>query len=243
MEKASVFQGDLSLADISLRAAKNGYFAYMLGGMLRRVACKIRPYEIEKGETDRVLNKGIKVLSDAFLGKRPIEKCLDEIISHFEWIETDVTPKPKVAIFGDLYSRDNRVMNQELTRFIEEKGGEVITTPYSEYAKMIAGSYFRKWFKEGKYFDMLTYRALLAAMSAIEKNYLKILKRILDEPDFSYDDDPAEILAQYNIATENTGESMDNIFKIHYIKKHYPDVSFWSRPVRHCVVLPLLPRP
>lgn len=225
LEKASVFQGDLSFADISLRAAKNGYFAYMLGGMLRKVACKVRPYEIEKGETDRVLNKSIKVLSDAFLGKRPIEKCLDEIISRFEWIDTDVTPKPKVAIFGDLYSRDNRVMNQDLTRFIEENGGEVITTPYSEYAKMIAGSYFRKWFKEGKYFNVLTYSALLAAMSAMEKNCMKILRRILDDPEYSYDDDPTEILARYNIASENTGESMDNILKIHYITKHYPDVS------------------
>jgi hypothetical protein len=72
---------------------------------------------------------------------------------------------------------------------------------------------------------VLTYRALLAAMSAMEKNCMKILKRILDEPEYSYDDDPTEILSLYNIATENTGESMDNILKIHYIKKHYPDVS------------------
>jgi predicted nucleotide-binding protein (sugar kinase/HSP70/actin superfamily) len=225
LENAAIFQGELSLCDISLRAAKNGYFAYMCGGMLRKVACKIRPYEIEKGETDRVLNKSIKVLTDAFLGKRSIEKSLSEIISHFEWIETDLRPKPKVAIFGDLYSRDNRVMNQDLTRFIEANGGEVITTPYSEYAKMIAGSYFRKWFKEGKYFNLLTYRALLAAMSTMEKTYTKIFNRILDEPEVTYEDDPAEILARYNIATENTGESMDNILKIHYIKKYHPDVS------------------
>ncbi len=225
LEQAAVFQGELSLSDISLRAAKNGYFAYLLGGMLRKVACKIRPYEVDKGETDKVLQKSIAVLSDAFLGKRSMEKSLDEIISHFQWIETDWYARPKVAIFGDLYCRDNSVMNQNLIRFIEENGGEVLTTPYSEYAKMIAGSYFRKWFNEGKYVNLFTYRALLAAMSALEKNYMKILQRILHEPEYTYDDDPAEILARYDIAPENTGESMDNILKIHYLKKHHPEVS------------------
>jgi predicted CoA-substrate-specific enzyme activase len=225
LEKATIYQGDLTFADISLRAAKNCYFAFMLGGMLRKVACKIRPYEIEKGVTDRVLNKSIEVLSNAFAGKRSIEESLTEIISHFEWIETDITPRPKVAIFGDLYSRDNSVMNQDLIRFIEAHGGEVITTPYIDYAKMIAKSYFRKWFNEGKYLDLLTSKALLTAMTALEKNYTNIVNRILNEPEHVYEDDPAEILARYSIAPENTGESMDNILKIHYIKKYHPDVS------------------
>lgn len=225
LEHAAVFQGELSLSDISLRAAKNGYFAYLLGGMLRKVACKIRPYEVDKGETDKVLQKSITVLSDAFLGKRSMEKSLDEIISHFQWIETNGHTRPKVAIFGDLYCRDNSVMNQNLIRFIEENGGEVLTTPYSEYAKMIAGSYFRKWFNEGKYINLFTYRALLAAMSAMEKDYMKIVQGILQEPEYAYDDDPAEILARYDIAPENTGESMDNILKIHYLTKHHPEVS------------------
>jgi predicted CoA-substrate-specific enzyme activase len=225
MEHTSIYQGDISFSDISVRACKNAYFAYMLGGMLRKVACRIRPYEIESGRTDKILSKSIKVLSDAFMGKRSIEKTLDEIVSQFEWIETSGPPRPKVAIFGDLYSRDNEVMNQDLIRFIEANGGEVITTPYSEYAKMIAGSYCRKWFNEGKYFDVLTGRAVMTTMSVMEKGYAKIFSRILDTPLHTYDDNPADILARYNISVENTGESMDNILKIHYIKKHYPDVS------------------
>lgn len=225
MEEISIYQGDISFSDISIRAAKNAYFAYMLGGMLQKVACKIRPYETEKGRTDRILSKSIKVLADAFMGKRSIEKALVEIISQFEWIEIAGSPRPKVAIFGDLYSRDNRVMNQDLIGYIEAAGGEVVTTPYNEYAKMIAGSYFRKWFNEGKYLDFLTGKTLLIAMSAMEKDYTKILGRILDGPEQSYNDEPAEILARYNISVENTGESMDNILKIHYIIKHYPDVS------------------
>jgi predicted CoA-substrate-specific enzyme activase len=225
LEKATVFQGSLTFADISLRAAKNAYFAFMIGGLLRKVGCRIRPYEVEKGATDRILEKSVQILADAFAGKRAVESSLEEIISRFEWIETRPETRPKVAIFGDLYSRDNRVMNQDLVHFIEANGGEVVTTPYNEYGKMVARSYFRKWFNEGKYLDLLTGRALLTAMTALEKRYARIFQRVLDEPVHQYDDDPAEILPRYQVSVENTGESTDNILKIHYLLKHYPDLS------------------
>ncbi len=239
MEKMGVYQGEITFSDISLRAARNAYFAYMLGGMLQKVACRIRPYETEKGRTDWIVDKAIKVLRDAFLGKRQLEKTVDEIVTQFEWVETAGPRRPKVAIFGDLYSRDNRVMNQDLVACIEGLGGEVVTTPYSEYGKMIAGSYFRKWFNEGKYLDMLTGRALLAAMLALEKNLMKSFNRILDEAEHRYDDDPAEILARYQVSVENSGESMDNILKVHYLAKHHPDLSLFvqASPALCCASL------
>ncbi len=239
MGEAGVYVGELSFAEISLRAAKNAYFAFMLGGMLRKIACKIRPYEVVPGETDRVLAKSVALLADSFRGIRRKEEALREIISHFQWIETKVTPRPKVAIFGDIYVRDNRVMNQDLIRFIEAHGGEAITTPYSEYAKMVARSYFRKWFNEGKYLDVLTHRALLVTMSRLERRYIRLINRILCEPEHDYDDDPAEILAGYNVSIENTGESTDNILKIHYIKKHCPEVSLFvqTSPALCCASL------
>lgn len=239
LEKISIYQGEITFADISLRAARNAYFAYMIGGMLQKIACRIRPYETEKGRTDKILAKAISVLRDAFLGKRSLEKTVDEVVSQFEWIETAGPRRPKVAIFGDLYSRDNRVMNQDLIAAIEACGGEVVTTPYSEFGKMIAGSYFRKWFNEGKYLDMLTGKALLTAMVALERSLMKSLNRLLDEPEHRYDDDPAEILARYQVSIENTGESMDNILKVHYLAKHHPELSLFvqASPALCCASL------
>ena len=54
-----------------------------------------------------IVNKSIKVLIDGFPGKQPFNKRLHEIFSHFDWIETDVTAKPKRAIFDVLYSLEN----------------------------------------------------------------------------------------------------------------------------------------
>jgi predicted nucleotide-binding protein (sugar kinase/HSP70/actin superfamily) len=227
MAKAEVYTGSMSFADISIRLPVNSYFAYMFGGLVRKMGCKIRPYEKEKGTTDRIIKKSIALLADSFLGNRPKESAVAEVVSYFEGIEIHRKQRPKVAIFGDLYVRDNEVMNQGLVHFIEDNGGEVITTPFSSFMKMISGQYFRKWFIEGQYLNVLSSKTFFATATMLEKPFYKYFKRVLMEPDLEYDEPPEKILSEYNIRIENTGESMDNIMKIHYIKKHYPDVSLF----------------
>ncbi|MBW1799785.1 MAG: CoA activase, partial [Deltaproteobacteria bacterium] len=227
MEKAGVYVGDMSFMDISLRLPMNTYFAYMFGGFIRKIGCRIRPYEKKAGTTDRILKKSIDILTDAFLGKRSKEEALAEVISCFETIEMSPGQKPKVAIFGDLYVRDNDLMNQNLIRFIEDHNGEVIVTPYSSYVQMIARAYLKKWFFEGRYLDVLTSKALMAAVTRMEKVYHKYFGQILENPAPEYDESPENILSEYHVRIEHTGESMDNLLKIFYIKKHYPDVSLF----------------
>ena len=101
--------------------------------------------------------------------KEATEKALKEIMSNFRRIPTIPEVRPKVGIFGDLYVRDNSTMNQDLIRFIEDNGGEVVTTPYYQYVQIIANSYFKKWFKEGKYLSLLSNKTLLVAMNTMEK--------------------------------------------------------------------------
>jgi predicted nucleotide-binding protein (sugar kinase/HSP70/actin superfamily) len=114
---------------------------------------------------------------------------LKEVIASFEAIDIYRERKPKVAIFGDLYVRDNDVMNQNLIRFIESHNGEVIVTPYSAYVQMIARAYLKKWFFEGNYLDILSSKALLATVTRLEKSYLKYFHKILD-PEPAYDESP-----------------------------------------------------
>jgi predicted CoA-substrate-specific enzyme activase len=227
MEKAGVYAGAMSFIDISLRLPINTYFAYMFGGFIRKIGCRIRPYEKKKGATDRVLKESVDVLIDAFLGRRSKEEALAKVISSFETIEMSHEQKPKVAIFGDLYVRDNDVMNQNLIRFIEKHNGEVIVTPYSSYVQMIARAYLKKWFLEGKYLEVLSSKALMSTVTQLEKIYHKYFGQILENSSPEYDENPENILSEYNVRTEHTGESMDNLLKIFYVKKHYPDVSLF----------------
>ena len=227
MEKAGVYVGDMSFMDISLRLPINSYFAYMFGGFIRKIGCRIRPYEKQEGTTDRVLKESVDILTDAFLGNRSKKEALAEVISWFEAIETSQEQKPKVAIFGDLYVRDNDVMNQDLIRFIEKHNGEVIVTPYSSYVQMIAGAYLKKWFFEGRYLEVLSSKALISTVTRMEKTYNKIFGQILENPAPEYDESLEKILSEYNVRIEQTGESMDNLLKIFYTKKHFPDVSLF----------------
>jgi predicted nucleotide-binding protein (sugar kinase/HSP70/actin superfamily) len=175
------------------------------------------------------------VLVKAFSGNLSKEKAVAEVVSRFEAIETirdgsdfhDDRHRPKVAIFGDLYARDNEVINQDLIHFIEQQGGEVITTPYSSFVQMIAKPYLRKWFIEGHYFNVLSSKAFYATATRLERTYYAYFNQILKEPPQAYDESPQKILSQYNLRIEHSGESMENILKVFYIKRHHPDVSLF----------------
>ncbi|MEW6076636.1 MAG: acyl-CoA dehydratase activase [Thermodesulfobacteriota bacterium] len=228
LEKAEVYSGDITLSDISPKMSLYAYFAFMFGGMLRKMACRLRPYEREAGATDRALAESVRIGVDAFLGRRDWEEAAAAATALFEAVDISEEPRrPQVAIFGDLYVRDNRFINQNLIRFIEQNGGEVITTPYSTYARMIAGPYFRKWFREGKYWHTFSSRALMSSVQWMERRYYRHFERVLREPEHAFRDDPGKILAGYHLGIEHTGESMDNILKVHYIRKHFPDVALF----------------
>ncbi|MBF0411127.1 MAG: CoA activase [Desulfamplus sp.] len=228
LEKAGVYKGELTFSEISVRASLNAYFAYMFGGLLRALGCRIRPYEKIKGETDQAIKQAVRILNMAFEGRTTREDSLQIALAQFETIETFPRDnRPKVGIFGDFYVRDNDVMNQNLIHFIEEHGGEVITTPYYRFAKMIAESYFKKWFKEGRYFSLIANKAILTTMTQLEKRYYRFFEPFFNEPDHVYNDDFTSVLANYGLLPEHTGESMDNILKIHYTVKENPDIALF----------------
>ncbi len=223
-EKSKVYKGELSLFDISFKASTNAYYAYMFGGLLRSIGCKIRPYEVHKGQTDLMLEQVLNLLCKTFEKDESKEDALQTALNMFLSIKTKQQSRPKVGIFGDLYVRDNDIMNQDLVHYIEKNGGEVITTPYYKYIKIIANSYFKKWFKEGKYLSLMSNGALLVAMQTMEKKYYKYFEPILNKSAFKVKESYDKILPEYGILQEHTGESMDNILKIHHIISEHPDL-------------------
>ena len=54
MEKADVYCDLLTHLEISLSTTYYAYFAYLLGGLIGMSGYRIRPYEINKGDTDRL---------------------------------------------------------------------------------------------------------------------------------------------------------------------------------------------
>lgn len=227
MEKVDVYIGNINMSDISMQASIEAYFAHMFGGMLRKIGCKIRPYEKEKGMTDKVIAEALNIFYNTLLGGRNKDDDLAKVVNMFKKIETIPGKRPKVAIFGDFYARDNDVFNQNLIHCIEEYGGEVITTPYNEFAKLVAEPYIRRWFHEGQYLDVLFTKTIIALVNQLEKNYYKLFNELLTEPALDSDFDYKNIYDNFAVKMQHCGESIDNLIKITALVRQYPDISLF----------------
>jgi predicted CoA-substrate-specific enzyme activase len=227
LERASVYSGDLMFYDISLQTAINAYLAYMFGGNIRKIGCMIRPYEKEKGRTNEVIRESFALLREAFREGKPKEKILEYIIGEFRKIETVRTERTKVAIFGDLYVRDNDLMNQDLIKIIEENGGEVITTPYSDYIKIIVEPFTSRAFKEGRYLDYARTKFLKSLIPIVEDNYAPYFNEIFGESKKEEKSEQDEWLNKFGINILHRGESFENILKIHRLVTQHPDIDLF----------------
>ena len=225
--EAGVYVGTIAMFDFSPIVSVRTYFAYMFGGNLKKIGCMIRPYEVEKGKTDRVLAQCRNIFVDAFLGKMKYIEAVEKVIEKIDAIEIIKTKKPKVAIFGDLYVRDNEVMNQDLIKVIEDAGGEVLITPYHDYAKISFGAYQKKWKKQLYVADLVIYKSLLAAMQLFEGKYQNIFSKYVGDSVPANNPHAVEELSKFNIRIEQEGESYENVLKIFRIMKEHPDISLF----------------
>lgn len=225
--KMKVYTGNISFSDISVNTTINSYLAFLIGGYMRKIECKLRPYEIQKGQTDAVVKKSMEFLYQAFLDGTSKEEALKKVIEWVKEIKVKNEKRPKVAIFGDLYARDNDVFNQNLVRFIEENGGEAITTPYNEYVKIMFFASNARVLKEGFVLKASMQRFLIQLVTSLDKNYMKYFNEILNEPVMKPLKSYREKLALFNLKTSYNGESLDNVLKIMHLKEHYPDLAFF----------------
>jgi predicted CoA-substrate-specific enzyme activase len=227
-DQARVYPGEITMLDISLRATLNGYFCFLFGGMLRRLACRIRPYEQVPGSADQALEEGLGRYEEAFRHGLPKLEITRQVVDRFAGIPVRPAPRPKVAIFGDLYARDNEILNQDLIRTIEANGGEVITTPYNEYIKTIADLYLRRWIREGKVLDALKSRSLLTTIQFMEKKHLELFSTLLGPMPPDKARLPADaILAPYNVTTAQNGETSDNLLNAFHVLEAHPDLALF----------------
>lgn len=100
------------------------------GDMLMIVSNQIRPYEVNKGDTDRLLEQWIKRLGEKFSKGRgysygTVKRNLKAIADDFAAIPIEKTPKVKVAVIGELYLKYSAPGNNHLEEFLAEQDCEV----------------------------------------------------------------------------------------------------------------------
>ena len=241
MEKIDVYATTPAMAGLSIPTLIDVYQGYLLGGLLNRLVCRIRPREARTGSTDTLLETAVQDLGSVIRFGGDREALFEDIVDRFGRIEqrTGTEDLPKAAIIGDLYVRDNSVFNQNLTREIEAAGAEVITTPYNDIIRLTSAKHLKILAADGDYLLLALHKALLSATHRFDRKYFEIAAPVLKDklPDFSKDFSGR--LSSYHLTIKHLGESAQNVLKIFHLLDHYPDLRLFVHvnPVFCCPAL------
>ena len=113
----------------------NAWKGFVVADYLRKIYRETRPYEINKGDTDRLYEDSLHRLERCIeKGAKGLHKVLTGIASDFMAIKVDKTVRrPVVAIIGEIFMRDNAACNGNIANRLEDLGVEVVIGPFSEW--------------------------------------------------------------------------------------------------------------
>jgi predicted CoA-substrate-specific enzyme activase len=101
--------------------------------MLQKALHEYRPYEKEKGKTDRVYRASLDQVTSAIEKRADLFPELQQIYGDFTDIDIAGRSRPVIGVVGEIYIRSNRFSNEGIVRQIESLGGEAWVAPVSEW--------------------------------------------------------------------------------------------------------------
>lgn len=109
------------------------------GDMLMLLKNQTKAYEVNKGESEKAVQKWIDKLTALFnkgegFSVKQIEKNLDDIACDFSKIKMNKVPKVKAGIVGEIYVKYAKLGNNNLEKFLEEQGCEVCVPGIMSFA-------------------------------------------------------------------------------------------------------------
>ncbi|RKY01762.1 MAG: hypothetical protein DRP55_03775 [Spirochaetes bacterium] len=123
-----------------------GWQAIVSVDLLTKKLHETRPYEVNKGETDKVYKECLEDVCQAIReGGEHLEEALIRSREKLDSIKTiNKGSKPKIGVVGEIYVRSNRFSNENVIRKIEVFGGEAILATISEWVFYINAMAKRK---------------------------------------------------------------------------------------------------
>lgn len=123
--KQTVGDGDGMI--VTPRLFLNIIQALILGDVLNGIMYRIRPYEVNQGETNRVIEECRSIIDHALENRKSLLKAAWKCRKKLQTIEVDRTHiKPKVSIIGEFWAMTTEGDgNYKLQSFLESEGAEV----------------------------------------------------------------------------------------------------------------------
>lgn len=116
---------------ITLPLVRKALAALAYGDLLMLLKNQTKPYEINPGESDALVDSWINQLTDLFdqnkaFSQKQTALYYEKIAQSFADIKIEKTPKTKVGIVGEIYVKYMPLANNELENFLFEQGCEVM---------------------------------------------------------------------------------------------------------------------
>lgn len=152
------------------------FCAVIYGDLIMCLYNKVKPYEINKGEADTVLENMIDYLNNNFSNFHylKVNKISKTIVKAFDNVKINKTDKIKVGIVGEIYMKYSRMGNNHLEEFLVNEDCEVVQSGLMDFMNycilnsIIDYKLYKKGFIKSKV-ALIGYKIILKIQRKINK--------------------------------------------------------------------------
>ncbi len=130
LEKEQDFKINLTLINKAVQAV-------VYGDLLAKLLYATRPYEVKKGESQKVYDKWLKIVCNSVKNGKVNEykKNIKAMITDFKNVQVKLVNKPKVGIVGEILVKYHDYANDDLVLKLEKEGAEVFLPDLMGFVK------------------------------------------------------------------------------------------------------------
>jgi predicted nucleotide-binding protein (sugar kinase/HSP70/actin superfamily) len=200
----------------------------ILGGIIYKMFHRVVPYEVNKGQAEKVLWQSRERVGRAILEGEDLRSVLSSIVEGFRSIERDESAgrKPRIGLLGDLYVKYNNLVNQNVQKAVQELGGELWIPSLTELPFHCYDADIRLYGEDPRHIRLL---------KTIEKRYELLASGLIqeqEEPDFA---ECVRLMEEYKITHYIVGETSINLGRaLYYIKHNLVDAILHVNPIFCC---------
>ncbi len=131
----NVMPGNNSGISFTIPFLKKSIMAMVYGDLLMKLLFQVRPYEIIKGSTDRLLLEWIARCQNDFehCSRTSFRNNIEQIVRGFDKIPVRNEHKLRIALVGEILVKYHPAANNNMVEFIEEMGAEIVIPGLTDF--------------------------------------------------------------------------------------------------------------
>ncbi|ACC97992.1 CoA-substrate-specific enzyme activase [Elusimicrobium minutum Pei191] len=168
--------------NITVPMFKDILAAFLLGDLVMRMANRLRPYEIEPGSVNKLVEETLSYISKEVIGKSPfkINREAAKIVKTFDAFPIKEERRPRVGIVGEILVKFHPDANNRLVDVIESEGGEAIVPDLMDFVNYcLMDDTYRHKYLSGKLINRVVSNLIAAYIEFCRKPLRKMLEKSL----------------------------------------------------------------